>query len=80
MSRDRPFDQSDLFSIAMFCGFGLLVSPCRSCFSTSTFLVTGSKPHHPRPDEQISVTAGTFKPWDALACEWWGDPERELQP
>jgi hypothetical protein len=26
VSRDRPFDQSDLFSIAMFSGFGLLVS------------------------------------------------------
>ena len=33
-----------------------------------------------RPDEQIGVTAGTFKPWDALACECRGDPERELQP
>ena len=55
------------------CSAGLAYSsPCRLCFSTSTFLVTGSKPHHPRPDEQISVTAGTFKPWDALACEWWG--------
>jgi hypothetical protein len=26
VSWDRPFDQSDLFSIAVFCGFGLLVS------------------------------------------------------
>jgi hypothetical protein len=79
VSRDRPFDQSDLFSIAMFCGFGLLVS--LSVLLLDQYVPgDGSKPHHPRPDEQISVTAATFKPWDALACEWWGDPERALQP
>ena len=46
------------------CSAGLAYSsPCRSCFSTSTFQVTGSKPH-------LSSSAGCPSPHGRLSCAW----------
>ena len=63
-------------------GLGALLIICGFLYMARTAIWRGSlsRPARGTLEAAHRRDPGTFKPWDALMCECWGGPERELQP